>query len=349
MPDPSPVSSFMADPGAVADWREVLLCDAAASTGLLEALPGAPDDAAEAVGARPHAVRVTLEALATFGLVEHRGGTYHAVVAFDAEERAALAHHANVIRRWANDLGGALAPNGEAGDAGGGRDAGDPGQQGADRGHDDEPGADGGADVAGNDGGASLPPSVFMPALARRAREAAPWLADRVLARAPAAARALDLGGGHGEHARALAERGLEVVLQDRGPVTDWLAGSGHLAGTGVEVVEGDFLEALADGPFDVVLAAGVVHIYPGPALERLFGRIAAAMAPGGVLAISTTLRGRNAVAPVFAVQMLLAGDGDTHSEDELAGWLAAAGFGDLAVEDIPDRPQTLLTARRGS
>ncbi|MFO7777891.1 MAG: hypothetical protein R6V28_06035, partial [Nitriliruptoraceae bacterium] len=70
---------------------------------------------------------------------------------------------------------------------------------------------------------------------------------------------------------------------------------------------------------------------------------------PGGVLAISTTLRGRNAVAPVFAVQMLLAGDGDTHSEDELAGWLAAAGLGDLAVEDIPDRPQSLLTARRGS
>ena len=337
MPDPSPVSSFMADPGAVADWREVLLSDAAAASGLLDALPATPDGAATSIGARPHAVRVVLEALATFGLVEHRGGAYHAVMAFDDEERAALAHHANVIRRWANDLGAALAPRGEGGTNDLARDAAAEGAP-----------ATAAGTVAGNDGGASLPPSVFMPALARRAREAAPWLAERVLARAPGARRALDLGGGHGEHARALAERGLEVVLQDRGPVTDWLADSGHLDGTGVTVVEGDFLEGLAEGPFDVVLAAGVVHIYPGPALERLFGRIAEALSPGGVLAISTTLRGRNPVAPVFAVQMLLAGDGDTHAEEELAGWLAAAGFGDLDLEDIPDRPQTLLTARRG-
>ncbi len=342
MPDPSPASSFMADPGAVADWREVLLCDAAAESGLLEALPAPADEAADAIGAQHRAVRVALDALATFGLVERRAGAYHAVVTLDNEERAALAHHANVIRRWANDLGPTLRPGG---DAGGGPGAGDPDPHTGDGGRDEEEaGADG-----GNDGGASLPPSVFMPALARRAREVAPWIAERVLARASRAGRALDLGGGHGEHARALAERGLHVVLQDRGPVTDWLTSAGHLDGTGVEVVEGDFLEGLADGPFDVVLAAGVVHLYPGPALERLFGRVAAALRPGGVLAISTTLRGRNAVAPVFAVQMLLAGDGDTHSEADLVGWLATAGFGDLALEDIPDRPQTLLTARRGS
>ena len=345
MPDPSPVSSFMADPGAVADWREVLLSDAAAASGLLDALPATPDGAATSIGARPRAVRVTLEALATFGLVEHRGGAYHAVMAFDDEERAALAHHANVIRRWANDLGAALAPSAHAVDPVHGPE-GAAGPEASNGGHGDRQA--GAGRIPGNDGGASLPPSVFMPALARRAREAAPWLAERVLARAPGARRALDLGGGHGEHARALAERGLEVVLQDRGPVTDWLAGSGHLDGTSVEVVEGDFLEGLAEGPFDVVLAAGVVHIYPGPALERLFGRIAEALSPGGVLAISTTLRGRNPVAPVFAVQMLLAGDGDTHAEEELHGWLAGAGFGDLDLEDIPDRPQTLLTARRG-
>lgn len=56
--------SFLSRPGEVADWRSVLLVDAAADAGLLGALPGTAADLVDRLGLDETAVRVVLDALA---------------------------------------------------------------------------------------------------------------------------------------------------------------------------------------------------------------------------------------------------------------------------------------------
>lgn len=69
--------TFLAPPGEVADWRLVLLCDQAASAGVLSALPGTVDGLAADLGLDTHALRVVLQALEALGVVEAgEGGEY---------------------------------------------------------------------------------------------------------------------------------------------------------------------------------------------------------------------------------------------------------------------------------
>ena len=60
-------TSFMAAPGEVADWRLVLLYDAACATGLADLLPATVDEAATSGGLEPVAVRAVLDALVAGG------------------------------------------------------------------------------------------------------------------------------------------------------------------------------------------------------------------------------------------------------------------------------------------
>lgn len=73
--------SFLAPPDAVSDWRMVVLYEAAAGTGLLEVIAGAaltPAVLAERLGLDQQAVRVVIEALAAWEVVdvEETGGWY---------------------------------------------------------------------------------------------------------------------------------------------------------------------------------------------------------------------------------------------------------------------------------
>ncbi|MDQ4089934.1 MAG: hypothetical protein M3163_06490, partial [Actinomycetota bacterium] len=61
--------TFLAPPGEVADWRMILLCDAAIATGLFDKLPGTVDELAGRTGLRPDALRVVLDALGALGVL----------------------------------------------------------------------------------------------------------------------------------------------------------------------------------------------------------------------------------------------------------------------------------------
>lgn len=309
----STAATYLGPPWANLDWRAVLLYDAAVRSGLTAALPATAAAAAETCGADAGTVRIVLDALGALGLVTvDAQQCFHRRVEPDAETAATLTQHARAIRRWSEGLPVALGVTEE-----------DPTRP---------------------------QPGQTLPALAGRARAHAAWLADTVRARTTTPRRMLDLGGGHGEHARAFAARGLDTVLQDTPETVAWLAETGRLDDAGVGLHAGDFLVDLAPGPFDVVLLAGIVHIYAGEAIAELLTRVAECMPSGGVIAVSTMLRRRNTIAPLFAVQMTLGGQqGDTHGEGELIGWLEAAGFTAVELTDVPDRPQTLLTAvKRG-
>lgn len=311
MTQPPEDLSFLARPGDAADWRYVVLWDAARQSGLLGALPATASDAARSAGLDEHGARVVLDALVAWNaLREHPGGTYDlAPGAVDDEGSAVLAHHARAIATWTAHLADAL--RGARGPGGG------------------------------------LPPDRerWLQALGVRARRAAPAMVDACLARAPHARSVLELGGGHGEYGREFARRGLSVTMQDL-PGTIEIVRRWGIEGDGLELFPGDFFERLPDRAFDLVFCAGITHTFDAEHNRSLYGRVAGLLAPDGVLAIATFLRNRNVASRLFAIQMLLVGDGaDTHSEEEYRSWVVEAGFRTVEVVDLPGAEHTLLTA----
>ena len=124
-----------------------------------------------------------------------------------------------------------------------------------------------------------------------RALETAPHYealtpAERQLLRhVPATARcALDVGCGDGVVTRALARRGLAVVAIDISPRMVALARSRTSPELRVDYRVEDIMTSRLHGcTFDVVLSVNMVHHV---ALPDVVGRLAEAVAPGGVLLI---------------------------------------------------------------
>lgn len=308
--------SFLVPPGRVADWRMAVLYDAAAGAGLLDGLPGAPAGLAQRLGLDGHAVRVVLDALSVWGVVDAGDDGVYAVGAGApaADAAAVLRHHARSIRSWSGQLGdrlrGAAVPPAPA-------PVPDPGQI-----------------------------ELWLTALAVNGRESAPGTVDACLDRVPAAGSVLDLGGGHGEYALEFARRGLRATMQDRPVVVDIARRQGRLVEAGVELFAGDFFEVLPDGEFDIVFCAGVAYTYDGERNSALYRRVRPLVAPGGSLVLHTFLRGTDELASIFAVQMLGAtAGGDTHSEDDYRRWLGAAGYSSVDAVRLDRRPESLVLA----
>ena len=308
---PWPRLAFLNAPGEVADWRMILLFDAAAGNGLLDALPGTAEAVAADLGLAAHAVGVVLDGLALWDIVTvgDDGGYTLGPAAPDAEATAILRHHAGSIRRWAavpDRLRGVLP---------------DP--------------------TPANPGGAS----IMLDAMAVRGRESAPGAVDACLAVAPEAASVLDLGGGHGQFAAEFARRGLRAVMQDQPAVIELAQRKDWLDGTDVELFAGDFFASAPDETFDIVFCAGVVYFMDGERLVRLFRRVRPLLAPGGRLAVHTFLRGTDELATLFLGQMLSVATGGPHREDDFRAWFDEAGYAVEAVQRLDRRPEWLLVA----
>lgn len=118
------------------------------------------------------------------------------------------------------------------------------------------------------------------------------------------------------------------------------------LEAAGVDLFAGDFFEVVPDGPFDLAFCAGITHTFDGEHNVDLYRRLRSTIASGGGVAIVTFLRGRQPLADVFAVQMLVNGNGgDAHAEHEYRRWLATAGFRPPEVIDLAGRAQSILFA----
>jgi ubiquinone/menaquinone biosynthesis C-methylase UbiE len=117
--------------------------------------------------------------------------------------------------------------------------------------------------------------------------------------------RVLDVGCGPGRHSLALARRGFAVVGIDHSP--DFIRLARDAAAQqclSVEFAQGDVRELAYDGEFDAVicLCQGGFGLLGGHDEPAVFARIAAAVRPGGRLAIT-------AFSTAFAVRFLEAGE----------------------------------------
>lgn len=313
-----PDLSFLAPARELVDWRLALAYEAAAETGLLDALPGTPSELAARCGLHEGALRAVLRELAAWGIVardadgRHREGPR----APAAPDDAVLLRHAATIRRWAALIRPRLQertylPEGLP--------------------------------------GRPLAPKPAVPnLLAVNARRLTRTVVDVCLDRFPDAESVLDLGGGHGEHALEFARRGLKATVQDLPPLIALAQEDERLREAGVALFAGDLHESLPQGPYDLVFCSTVTNMFDGPANEALYRRLRSVIAAGGGLAIVSYMGDRDEVTAAFGLQMLAWTDGgDAHGVADYERWLERAGYGGVSVRHLERPPQSVVLARR--
>ena len=175
----------------------------------------------------------------------------------------------------------------------------------------------------------------FIAAMHYRAAQQAPAVA--ALLGLGGVARVLDVGGGSGAFAMAFAAQqpGLIAVVFDLPnvlPLTrEYIAEAGLTSR--VTTAVGDYLVDPLPHGFDLVFLSAVIHSNSSAQNAALLASCAAALNPGGRVAVVDWVMDEDRVAPpagaFFALNMLVATEsGDTFTEREIRGWMAAADLG---------------------
>jgi SAM-dependent methyltransferase len=176
----------------------------------------------------------------------------------------------------------------------------------------------------------------FQAGMIAIARMAAGEVAAKV--RLPSTARTLlDVGGGHGLYSVELCRRHPRLsatvfdLPQSLPSAREVIAAGGMTAR--IAVRPGDFWQDDLGGGHDVALVFNIVHGNVAARNVELLRKVAAALAPGGLVAIldqvADAVHGRTAAAAAALSGLALfeLAGGQTYAYPEIAGWLRAAGF----------------------
>lgn len=174
----------------------------------------------------------------------------------------------------------------------------------------------------------------FIAAMHYRAAQQAP--AAAALVGLDGVERVLDVGGGSGAFAMAFAAREPRLVavvfdLPNVVPLTrDYIARVGLTSR--VTTAVGDYLVDPLPNGFDLVFLSAVIHSNSPEQNRALLTSCAAALNPGGRVAVVDWVMDDDRVAPpggaIFALNMLVATDhGDTFTEGEIRDWMSQAGL----------------------
>ena len=157
--------------------------------------------------------------------------------------------------------------------------------------------------------------------------------------------RLLDLGGSHGDYARAMVRRypGLQAtVLELAGVAMAAEKISRQLAATPpVEFKAGNLLSDDLGTGWDAALMISVLHVFSTDQAQQIFKKVAAALVPGGVFAVLDHMRGvsrgRDSVVAMMGLNWLTLG-GRSYTLAEVTAMMAAAGFSKVIVRKLPSR-----------
>ena len=168
--------------------------------------------------------------------------------------------------------------------------------------------------------------------------------------------RLLDLGGGPGTYAIALAQKNprLTAVVYDLAHNLEIAREFIKEAGLEDRVTTrvGNFLEEdLPEGDFDTVLVSNVLHIYDPPTNVSILRKCHKALQPGGRVIIHDFLLDKSGTGPVFpaffSLNMLLGTcSGACYKEAEMREWLSAAGFSGIKTRRL-DKDSALIIGNR--
>ena len=173
----------------------------------------------------------------------------------------------------------------------------------------------------------------FTAAMDCRGRVLAPALADAV--RDQGIHRLLDVGGGSGVYAIAIAEAcpAATATVFEAAPVDGIARRTITAAGLAarVAVVTGDMFADPWPADHDTHLFSNVLHDWDEPECRRLLGLSAAALPSGGHMLIHDMLLDDDKAGPLWAAEysVLLATvtQGRLYTAAEIAAWLAPLGF----------------------
>jgi tRNA (cmo5U34)-methyltransferase len=139
------------------------------------------------------------------------------------------------------------------------------------------------------------------------------------------ARRLLELGTGTGETALRVLLRHPDATLVGVDASAAMLEGArAVLPADRADLRRQRLEDPLPDGPFDVVFSALAIHHLDGPGKTDLFGRVAAALAPGGRFVIADLVVPED---PADVVTPLEAGFDLPDTLVEQLAWLAGAGL----------------------
>lgn len=169
----------------------------------------------------------------------------------------------------------------------------------------------------------------------------------------------VDLGGGPGTYAAEFVRQrpSLRAAIWD-------LPGTLEVARKILSVRDPDLLERIQlrpvnyltdefPEPCDALFLSNVIHIEDARTNEMLMRKCFRALRPGGQLLIKDYIMNRELTEPaagtLFSVQMMLVTHGRNYSFEEISGWLTGAGFEEVHLENLPDRPfsSPLVIARK--
>lgn len=171
----------------------------------------------------------------------------------------------------------------------------------------------------------------FLLALDSMARRRAEELAEKV--ELTGRRSLVDLGGGSGAYAIALARRyrlAVTVVeLPDTASATREILR--RRGATEIRVLEADFLRDDFGRGYDAALVSNIVHFLSEAQNRLLFRRVYDALAEGGMVIVHDYILDDSKTSPkeaaIFALHMLLSSEGRTYSWSEIEAWLREAGF----------------------
>ncbi|MFZ5569382.1 MAG: methyltransferase [Thermodesulfobacteriota bacterium] len=166
----------------------------------------------------------------------------------------------------------------------------------------------------------------------------------------------VDIGGSSGTYTIAFLQRNpaMKAVIFDLEPVIPLAEERIRSAGMldRVELAAGNYYtDPLPEG-CDLALLSAIIHQNSPDQNRELYGKIHAALVPGGTLMIRDHIMDENRTVPpggaVFALNMLVGTQGgDTYTFREISGDLEAAGFSDVRQIRSGEKMDGIVTARK--
>ena len=165
--------------------------------------------------------------------------------------------------------------------------------------------------------------------------------------------RVLDIAAGSGFYGYTLAKRpNVQLTTLDWPNVlveTKRWAERLEVDRNRVRYIEGNLFEVDYQGPYDLILLSHVYHHFDAQTCASLTKRVAAALAPGGRIAVQDFLYDPKLEQPMgalFAVTMLMSTrKGETYSPSDYAAWFEGAGLEPAGVHPSAGMPTSFLFA----
>jgi ubiquinone/menaquinone biosynthesis C-methylase UbiE len=153
----------------------------------------------------------------------------------------------------------------------------------------------------------------------------------------------LDLGGGPGTNAIAMAKKGVKAAIFDL-PETIAIARRVARRGgaKGITFITGDFHTDRIGSGYDLILLSQIFHAFSAEDNMALLRKCRTAVNPGGRVAVQEFPINESLTAPphsaLFSVNMLVGTEkGRCYSPKEMKSWLEETGFKNITIKNLPE------------